>query len=173
MIASAAILALARRWEDHRRLATGRAQWIWLSYGSEKPEPIRFFAARDFSWSGRERGIVRALVFVDRHYVLTINGNRVGAGTQKPGDPLDVYDVTAQVRPGSNRVEIEAESSTGAGGILFAMTLPGDGTIVSDRTWRVGRSEREVLSGGTAPVVWGRPPMYPWAYPGMREPGSR
>ncbi len=145
------------------------ARWIWFSYGTEHPEPIRFFAGREFRWSGggaaSTRARARALVFVDRQYVLTVNGRRVGSGGQKPGDRLDAYDLSGLVRPGSNRIVLEAESPTGAGGILFSLKLPSGDRIVSDRAWRVGLVEGDLFSRGAAPIVWGRPPMYPWGYP--------
>jgi hypothetical protein len=61
---------------------------------------------------------------------------------------------------------IEAESPTGAGGILFHLDLPGAERVDSDATWRVSPSEAELARGaGTPAAVWGRPPMYPWGYP--------
>jgi hypothetical protein len=162
---SALVLSLARRWEDRRHLATGRAQWIWLTYDLKKPAPLRFFAAKEFDWNRAPEGPARLLLFVDRRYVLFVNGSRVGAGEQKPGDPLHVYEVSQLLRPGRNRIAIEAESPDGAGGILFALALPGGRMVVSDGSWRVGRSEKELAGGGAAAVIWGRPPMYPWRYP--------
>lgn len=160
----AALWALLREGRDQRQPAAG-ASWIWFSYGAEDPEPIRFFAGREFSWSGGAGNPSQALVFVDRRYVLSLNGSRVGAGGQKPGDNLDAYDVSALLRPGVNRVVLEAESQNGVGGILFSLTLPSGERVVSDRTWRVSLLEADLFSKGASAIVWGRPPMYPWGYP--------
>ena len=171
MIASAAVVAIVRRSEDRRHLVTGRAEWIWV--GKEIPEergPLIFIAIREFSWSGTPAGPARALLFVDRRHVLSVNGARLGRGEQKPGDPLAVYDVSGVLRPGSNRIQIDAESPDGAGGILFALRLPNGEEVVSDGSWRVVRSLRELLTGGLPAAVWGRPPMYPWGYPALPRP---
>src|SRR6516164_6363966 len=99
----AALWALLREVRDRQQPAAG-ASWIWFSYGAEDPGPIRFFAGREFSWSGGAASPSRAFVFVDRRYVLSVNGSRVGAGGQKPGDRLDAYDLSRLLRPGVNRV---------------------------------------------------------------------
>jgi hypothetical protein len=160
----AVLWALLREGRDRRQPAAG-ASWIWFSYGAEDPEPIRFFAGCEFSWRGGAGDPAKALVFVDRRYVLSVNGSRVGAGGQKPGESLDAYDVSRFLRPGVNRVVVEAESENGVGGILFSLTLPSGERVVSDRTWRVSLLEANLFSKGAPAIVWGRPPMYPWGYP--------
>jgi len=151
--------------EDRRYLATGPARWIWLTRNLEVPGPLSFFAGREFDWNGDPVGPARALMFVDRHHVLFVNGVRVGEGEQKPGDPLRAYEFSRLLHRGRNLVLIEARSPDGVGGILFSLQLPGGTTLVSDASWRVGRSENALVQRGAAATVWGRPPMYPWGYP--------
>jgi hypothetical protein len=157
--------AIRRDRQGRQHPEISRASWIWFSYGAEEPGPIRFFAGREFSWTGAEGARAPALVFVDRSYVFTLNGARVGSGGQKPGGRLDAYDLSGFLRRGPNRLVLEAQSENGIGGILFSLTLPSGDRIVSDRTWRVSLLEGDLFSKGAAPIVWGRPPMYPWGYP--------
>ena len=130
--------------------------------------PLRFYAVREFMLRAvPSRATAR--IFVDREYVLSVNGQRGGAGGQSPGDSLAVYEVARFLRPGLNRVVIEASSPTGIGGILFAMDVAG-APLVSDGRWRVDR-DPPALTGQARyrPVVWGSPPMYPWGYPRQRR----
>jgi hypothetical protein len=77
-----------------------------------------------------------------------------------------VVEIAPALTIGVNRVVIEAESPTGAGGILFHLDLPEGVHVDSDATWQVGSSEAELARGAGKPAgVWGRPPMYPWGYP--------
>jgi hypothetical protein len=77
-----------------------------------------------------------------------------------------VVEIAPALTAGVNRVVIEAESPTGAGGILFHLELPGGDHVDSDATWQVSSSEAELARGAGKPAaVWGRPPMYPWGYP--------
>jgi hypothetical protein len=112
---------------------------------------------------------------VDREHVLYVNGARAGAGVQRPGDALALYDLSPLLRPGVNRIAIEAGSPTGVGGILFSLDLDGLGrdALVSDGHWRVDLSADALAAGGRyGPVVWGSPPQYPWGYPAMPKPGD-
>jgi hypothetical protein len=163
------VLAHADRMESH----TGRAEWIWYSGKSPRqPRALRFYATREFELpSAPARALVK--LFVDRGHVLFVNGQRAGSGSQRPGDPMAVYDVAALLRPGWNRIAIEAESPTGAGGLLFALDVAGFGrnALVSDGLWRVDPSPAAIARGGRyRPRVWGRPPQYPWGYPRMPRP---
>jgi hypothetical protein len=171
VLASGALFCLARSASDRRRLATGRAEWIWYTSKLPKPRPLRFFATRDFDLrSAPARALAR--VFVDRGHSLYVNGEAVGGGTQRPGDALAVYDLLPYLRVGENRVAIEAESPTGLGGVLVALELGGDREpIVSDVSWRVDLEATAIEKGGRyRPFVWGKPPQYPWGYPAM--PGA-
>jgi hypothetical protein len=172
VLAAAALRALTRAHEDRRQLTTGKAEWIWYSSGTARPQPLRFFATREFVLpAAPERA--SAKLFVDRDHVLFVNGARVGAGEQRPGDPLRVYPLASFLRAGVNRLVIEASSPTGVGGILFALDCDGYGrdALVSDGAWRVDLSPDAESSGGRyRPIVWGRPPQPPWGYPRMPRP---
>lgn len=165
ILAAAAGLAWSRAARDRANLVTDGAQWIWLMLDLGEREPLRFWAMREFSLEAVPAA-ARALLFVDPRGSLTINGSRFPPGEQRPGSPLRILDVAPALVAGTNRVVIEAESPTGAGGILFCLDLPGGRKIVSDSSWRVARSEAALSAGGgRRAAVWGRPPMYPWGYP--------
>ena len=174
VLAVAALHALTVAHEDRRRLATGKAEWIWYSSGTARPQPLRFFATREFVLPAAP-GRALAKVFVDRAHVLFVNGARVGTGEQRPGDPLRIYPVAPFLRAGVNRLVIEAASPTGVGGILFALDCDGYGrdALVSDGAWRVDLSpDAETAGGRYRPMVWGRPPQPPWGYPRMPRPNE-
>jgi hypothetical protein len=165
IVLAAAALAGARALEDRAHLRTGGAQWIWLAVDGEEPKPLRFFARRDFTLA-RVPPSAKALLFVDRRGVLRVNTSRFPLPEQRPGSPLAEVEIAPALAAGVNRVVIEAESPTGAGGILFHLDLPGAERVDSDATWRVSPSEAALARGGGTPAaVWGRPPMYPWGYP--------
>src|SRR5262249_12927462 len=127
--------------------------------------PLRFVASREFDRRADSAGKATVRIFVDRRYVLWINGARVGEGEQKPGDRFDTYDVSPFLTAGRNCISIEASSPTGAGGILFWLD-PGSGrAVVSDSGWEIRVSRGETHRA----IVWGRPPMYPWGYPALPE----
>lgn len=159
-----AALALHRARADRAHGTTGPAEWIWYSSRVPKPVPLRFYAVREFELTAvPPRSTAR--VFVDREHVLYVNGERAGGGTQRPGDALATYELASLLRPGGNRVVIEAASPTGIGGILFALDLGGQ-LLVSDGRWRVDRDPAALTGPGRyRPVVWGKPPQYPWGYP--------
>ena len=168
------MLALSRHLRDRAQLATGRAEWIWYARAGRKPRPIRFYATRDVELSAAPRRAT-ARLFVDREYALYVNGQRAGAGLGRPGEPLAVHEVASFLRPGPNRIAIEAFSPDGVGGILF--TLEGDGIepeeFASDRRWRVDLDPSAIANGARyPPIVWGRPPQYPWGYPELPKAGS-
>jgi hypothetical protein len=153
-------------------LTTGRAEWIWYTDRLREPRPLAFVATRDFELSKAPEK-ARARMFVDRTHVLYVNGALAGSGSQRPGDPLAVYEVAPLLKAGVNRVAIAAASPTGIGGILFSLEIfmAGRDAVVSDGRWRVDPSAEAIRSGARyRPVVWGRPPQYPWGYPRMPEP---
>jgi hypothetical protein len=165
IVAGAALLAGTRAMRDRSRLVTGGARWIWFSLDIEEPKPVRFYARRDFTIA-RVPASAKALLYVDRRGVLSINGSRFPATEQRPGSPLAMIEIASVLVAGGNSLVIEAESPTGAGGILFHLDLPEGARVDSDASWRVGLSESELARGGGArAAVWGRPPMYPWGYP--------
>jgi hypothetical protein len=161
IVAAAGAVALARS-VGERALPTGAARWIWFSLDIAEPRPLRFYAERDFRL-GAVPASARAKLFIDRRGCLTLNGSRFDVPEQRPGSRLHVLDVAPALVAGVNRAVIEAESPTGAGGIIFRLELPGGGSVVSDGSWRVGLSQAVLARGGGSPAgVWGKPPMYPW-----------
>ena len=164
IVAAAVALGRARSLRE-RSLVTAAARWIWFSLDIKKPAPLRFYAQRDFRLETVPAS-AKARLFVDRRGTLIINGSRFAAPEQRPGSRLSVLEIAPALVTGVNRAVIEAESPTGAGGILFCLDLPEGMSIVSDATWRVSLSPTVLARGGGAPAgVWGKPPMYPWGYP--------
>lgn len=153
---------------DRANLATGDARWIWLRLDFPETQPLHFRAWREFRLDAKPASAA-AKLFADPRGSLTINSTRFPFLEQRPGSALRVIDAAPALVAGLNRVTIEAETPTGAGGILFCLDLPGGKSIVSDSSWRVAPIDG---SGKETPAaVWGRPPMYPWGYP--RSRGSR
>ena len=153
---------------------TGNAEWIWYSPPGPEPSPLGFYATRDFALPSAPAR-ASAKLAVDRAHVLYVNGERVGAGEWRPGDPLRVYAIGGRLRAGVNRIAIEASSPTGVGAILFSLDVDGFGrdAVVSDRRWRVDLSPGAIAAGSRyRPIVWGRPPQYPWGYPRMPRPNE-
>ena len=155
--AAAAIRAVDLDWRRMEVSTTGRAEWIWVTDDVKTPHPVKFSASRSFVLD-RPLAAAKARIFVDRSYRLFLDGIPVGAGGQKPGDPMDAYDLSGKFGAGRHDLRIEAESPTGIGGILFGLDLEllGRNAVVSDESWSVD---------GHAPFVWGRPPIYPWDFP--------
>ena len=164
IVSAAGALAWARSLRDRSHLVTGSARWIWFSVDIDEPKPVRFYAERDFRLETVPAS-AKAKLFVDRRGSLIINGSRFAAAQQRPGSPLRVLEIAPALVVGVNRAVIEAESPTGAGGILFCLDLPDGRSIVSDGSWRVSLSQAVLAGGGGAAAgVWGKPPMYPWGY---------
>jgi hypothetical protein len=173
LVGAGALRALLRAHADRMESHTGPAEWIWYSGKAiRERRPLRFYATCELELpSAPSRALAK--LFVDRRHVLFVNGTTAGSGTQRPGDPLAVYEVAKLFRKGSNRIAIEAESPTGAGGLLFALDLDGFGrnAVVSNGAWRVDPSPEAIVRGGRYRArVWGRPPQYPWGYPRMPTP---
>lgn len=161
IVAAAGSLALARSARE-RSSATGAARWIWFTLDIKEPRPLRFYAERDFRLEAVPAS-AKAKLFIDRSGCLILNESRFVIPEQRPGSRLRVLEVAPALVAGLNRAVIEAESPTGAGGILFRLELPAGGSVVSDGTWRVSLSQTVLArGGGSAAGVWGKPPMYPW-----------
>jgi hypothetical protein len=172
--AAAAIVSLARAHGDRLASHTGAAEWIWYTSRLPRPEPLHFFATREVVLHERPSRAM-AKLFVDRDRVLWVNGRRADSGSQRPGDPLAIARIEPFLRPGVNRIAVEASHPTGAGGILFSLDVAGYGrdALVSDGRWRVDLDPAAITAGGRyRPMVWGRPPQYPWGYPRMPRPNE-
>ena len=124
VLASAgAIRATLAAHADRELSRTGSARWIWYSREIKEPLPISFVATRDVVL-GQAPARATAKVFADRWHVLWVNGHRAGAGTQQPGAPLALYEIGPLLRPGVNRIAIEAGSETGAFFLPYRRTMP-------------------------------------------------
>ncbi len=162
---AAGVLAVDLGWRRMESSVTGDALWIWSTDDVKSPAPSHFTATRSFALSS-DAPAARVKIFVDRAYRLVLDGRAVGSGGNRPGDPLDVWDLPEGLRRGTHVFTIDAASPTGIGGILFALDVPGlgRGVLVSDATWTIA---------GRPAFVWGEPPMYPWGFPGLPELGTR
>jgi len=171
---AAALVSLGHAHGDRLSSHTGAAEWIWYTSRLPRAAPLTFYATREVLLSERpERATAK--LFVDRAHVLWVNGRRAGNGAQQPGDPLAIYAIEELLRLGPNRIAIEASHPTGAGGILFSLDISGHGrdALVSNGEWRVDPDPAAIRSGGRyLPMVWGRPPQYPWGYPRMPRPNE-
>ncbi len=164
LLAAGALLSWVRAARDRANLVTDGARWIWFTLDVYEQKPARFWTWRDFALDAAPPK-ADAKLFVDPGGSLTVNGSKFPRVEQRPGSPLAVFDVASALAAGPNRIVIEAESPTGAGGILFCLELPGGLKIISDSTWRIALSEASVGKEDRRAAVWGRPPMYPWGYP--------
>lgn len=169
---AAAVRATLQAHAEREYSRTGDAKWIWYSRDVRQSRELVFVATRDVVLD-RTPTRATAKLFVDRWHVLWVNGRRVGQARQRPGDPLALYEVARFLRPGVNRIAIEAGSDTGVGGLLFSLDLSDRGrdAVVSDARWRVDPSREAIRSGARYPPdVWGSPPMYPWRWPRVPRP---
>lgn len=150
-------------WRSELYHLTGEAQWVWVTKELERPYPTQGVFEARFQLAQPGPGALLK-VCADREYVAWVNGVVAGVGWSRPGFRLDVYDVSHLLRPGSNSVRIEVRSPTPVGGLLAALDLPGGkkNAVLSGRDFLLVESSGRRVP---APVVWGRPPRYPWAYP--------
>ena len=166
VLACMAAVAFHRRQEDRLHRVTGDAAWIWYARAPRKPSPLRFYATREVALS-RVPARVEARFFVDREYTLYVDGQRVDAGARRPGDALAVVDLAPFLRPGANRIAIDAASPDGVGGILFSAAGEGldPAAFASGSEWRVSLDAAAITQGGgERAIVWGKPPQQPWGY---------
>ena len=187
LVLAVALLALGTRAVSavvaRLTLPTGGARWIWVERERTDRSPVAFYAVRDF-FLDEVPPRARLLALADPEYILTLNGERIGAGQYVPGDSgppvarLDVYEVGDLLQVGGNRLIVELRSDRGAGGFLAALR-DGDGkTLVrTDGDWRIfGRHHFGLLRGwlplgpsGGLPsepaFSWGLPPIGRWGRP--------
>lgn len=180
-VAGISALALADRWLLRLRSrwisTTHGAAWIWEARNPHDLTPTAFYAVRDFELAAPPAR-ARLLLQADEEYVLTLNAKRLGAGRYLAGAPLDTYDVTPWLLPGTNRLLVELRSGRGAGGFLLAL-LDGDGRplVVSGPEFRLFKRHQLGLpraflpvAGGDPAFVWGMPPLGRWGRPVAGHP---
>ncbi len=172
-LATVLALALAAGVTDRfaaRLLAPGPgAQWIWAPGDHGAGEPIAFAAVRDVELAAPAPA--RVAITADETYLLYVNGRRLGAGSYRPGQPLDEYDVGSHLDMGLNRILVELRSTRGAGGFLARIEIGGEEprTLVTDEGWQIFRrydpglfSGWSTADGGETPQVWQRAPTGRW-----------
>lgn len=155
------------------RLPSGPAQWIWAAPDSQGATPLAFQAARDFRLEAPPAE-ARLHILADEEYVAYLNGTRVGGNRYRPGAGLDSYRVAPLLRPGANRLLVEARSERRAGGLLARLTGAGGLDVVTGPDWRILLRYREIhmdpakaLEEPRRPRVWGGPPTGRWRLPGV------
>jgi hypothetical protein len=152
----------------------GPARFLWAE-DARGGAARAFYLARDFlleddaALSG-----ARLQVLGDEEYQVHLNGVWVGSGRYRTGGRAGNHDVSGLLRPGSNRLVVEARSATGVGGVLAALFVAGAErpVVATDAAWRVFGHHVEGLVEGTyriddgeSPRVLGRPPWGRWRSP--------
>lgn len=175
----AADRGLGRLLAGPRGVELGGAEWIWAPRASSWSGPTAFLALRDLELHAAPSS-ARLLVLADEEYVLFVNGEIVGAGRYRAGEPMDAYELASLLRPGNNRIVFELRSGRGIGGFLarLRVELPGREPLrlVTDEDWKIAYRHRdglvERLETPLAPLpqalVLARPPFGRW---GPRRPG--
>ena len=168
-LAGVLLLAVAERRVRSLRTASeaGRGGcWIWAPGVARSPEPVAFFAVRDFELPAASGAALE--IAADEGYELYLNGRPVGANSYRAGMAIDRYAVGDLLRAGRNRITVALRSTRGAGGLLAAL-VAGDRTVVTDGEWRIFRRQEPelfdpdaTLAIGEAPEVWQRSPTGRW-----------
>lgn len=154
----------------------GGAAWIWAERVHTSGEPVAFLAVGELRLPRVPRG-VQLEIGVDEAYVVQINGIWIGAASYAAGEELHRYPVSDALRPGRNRIVVEARSVRGAGAILASLVDAEGRTLArSDAGWRIfrrapaGLGNRTIgLAGGEAPRMWGHGSVGRWRLPEGRR----
>ncbi len=162
-------LSLHRFWHRELSHVTGGAEWIWVTDTLEKVYPTAGLFVAPLHLDAPPRSALLK-VCGDRSWVAYVNGTAAACGWSRPGFRLDMFDVGHLLRQGDNVIAVEVRSPTPAGGLLLSLDVAGVGqnVLVSGRGF-VSRSRFSLgahdASDEPVPVVWGRPPRFPWEYP--------
>ncbi len=156
---------------------TGAAQWIWAETG-ESNGGVSFFVFRDFELGGYP-GRARISCRADEDFFLYLNGELVGSGSYRDGEPMSTFEVGYLLEPGVNRVAAELRSGRGVGGFLLDLEIEGEEPLRlgTDDTWSVVRAYTDKLltpGGATAEVEsaisLSAPPTGRWGLPRIGPP---
>src|SRR2546423_6154342 len=149
---------------------TGHAKWIWPRVEMSSEIPVAFFAARDIDLPPT-RYYTHVKIAADPEYTLYLNGRELASTHADDASALDVYDVSALVHDGRNRIVVAVRSVKGVGGLIVAVDLAPEteNYVVSDRTWKISRVWSPALlqhdvAGMEVPVEIGEPPIGRWNY---------
>jgi hypothetical protein len=173
------------------RVDLAGASWIWAPEAGVEatrnaPAGSRFFR-REIDLPGTAPVTAAAARFAaDNHFTLVINGKEVGRGDdwQRPR----AIDITAELRPGANRIVVRAENDPAAGAINAAGLIGKirierkDGTsqeIATDASWVTAetvqsadwKSAQVLGTVGTAP--WSAIEVAPMSTPANQWNGYR
>jgi hypothetical protein len=149
---------------------TGHAKWIWPRVEMSSEIPVAFFATRDFDVPPTHY-YAHIKIACDPEYTLYLNGREIASRRLTDASALDVYDVSALVHDGRNRIVVAVRSVKGVGGLLVAVDLAPEteNYVVTDRAWKLSRSWDPSLlqrddRGMEVPIEVGEPPLGRWNY---------
>jgi hypothetical protein len=171
-IFTAAFALLERTYSQKFFDITGRAQWIWAQHRMSDNVPVAFFAAREFDLPER-RIFTHLKVLGDPEYTVYINGKEIAGRRVAEERALDVYDISALVKTGTNRVVIAVRAPRGVGGLIAAIDIAPEtrNWVVTDARWKIYREwDPTLLFADVAnvrserPVIIGEPPVGRWNY---------
>ena len=168
------LLALPPNEDDDAGAALG--EWIWHPTVGEEPSTLRFQGKFELP-VGAKPDRARLSITADDRFTVWLNGERLGSGTN--WQQLGVFDVTAQLRAGTNRLAIEVNNGGGPGGVIAGLTTwLADGRTIKFGTsgdWRCGQSGGEEWFAKDAPADWlpvkvlGNASVGPW---NLSPPGA-
>jgi hypothetical protein len=180
---AAAFTHLERTYSQKFFDITGDAQWIWAQHRMSDNQPVAFFAARDFALP-EHRVFTRLKVLGDPEYTLFVNGREVagrrvgGIRGREEERVLDLYDISALVKTGRNRIVIAVRSPQGSGGLLASIDIGPEAAnwVVTDANWKIYRRwDPRILLRDEPAGVWqppqiiGAPPVGHWNYLATKE----
>jgi hypothetical protein len=152
-----------------RAAGANGAEWIWLAGDWRRPQPVAFFAVRDFSVD-RLPGTATLAIVGDEEYVASLNGWPVGSGRYRQGGPGGRHRLEPLLRIGGNRLVVELRSAYGGGGFLAWIEIDGEARLETGEDWRLFRSRVPGLyegwlepGAGEPPRIWGAPPIGRWS----------
>lgn len=153
--------------------ATGRAEWIWAQHPLNVNVPVAFFAAHDFDLPP-QRLYTHLKILGDPEYTVYVNGREAGGRRLEDEERrLDLYDISALVKTGRNRIVVAVRAPLGVGGLIASIDIAPEteNWVVTDATWKIYRRwDPEILVRDTAnakpqaPMLLGEPPVGRWNY---------
>ena len=153
---------------------TGAAEWIWAPHRISRNTPVVFFAVKEVELPPH-RAWARIKILGDPEYTLYFNGRQVGSRRIRDSLHLDVYDVSALARDGTNRIVVAVRSTTGVGGLIASVDIApeAENVVVSGKDWKIFGRWDPVLpfkdaGSAVSPMTFGEPPAGRWNYLGQR-----
>lgn len=143
--------------------------WIWVDASPREVRPRAFELIRDFEVEDPPPA-ASLEVACDPECVVRVNGERIGSNRYRADSPIVRYELAGTLRPGNNRLAIEARSAIGSGGVT-ARVVDRDGRtrVASDGAWRVYPGVWRLISNPDIPLpeaprvrILGRSPFARW-----------